>query len=163
MVEPFIFDKHDTLKLHSQYHGCWCPGDTRIQGTSSHGFYRVTPEYSDLGIKWLKVSDFHILEITAFTVYPKKYAHCFCFAVLCCGYTLTDFPYSPGLLRWYCSNLTIAPVPAKQPWRIWINTSCEIIMNDYITTTKQSTTKPWAYLLGYTVYQFQEQWHLYKT
>ena len=27
-------------------------------------------------------------------VYPKKYAHGFCFAVLCCGYTLTDFPIS---------------------------------------------------------------------
>ena len=26
------------------------------------------------------------------TVYPKKYAHGFCFAVLCCGYTLSDFP-----------------------------------------------------------------------
>ena len=29
---------------------------------------------------------------SAHTVYPKKYAHGFCFAVLCCGYTLTDFP-----------------------------------------------------------------------
>ena len=28
------------------------------------------------------------------TVYPKKYAHGFCLAVLCCGYTLTDFPIS---------------------------------------------------------------------
>ena len=28
------------------------------------------------------------------TVYPKKYAHSFCFAVLCCGYTLTDVPIS---------------------------------------------------------------------
>ena len=28
------------------------------------------------------------------TVYPKKYAHGFCFAVLCCDYTLTDFPTS---------------------------------------------------------------------
>ena len=28
------------------------------------------------------------------TVYPKKYAHGFCFAVLCCGYTWTDFPIS---------------------------------------------------------------------
>ena len=28
------------------------------------------------------------------TVYPKKYAHGFCFAVVCCGYTLTDFPIS---------------------------------------------------------------------
>ena len=46
---------------------------------------------------------------------------------------------------------SIAPVPAKQPWWIWINTSCKFIMNDYITTTKQSTTKPCAYFLGYTV------------
>ena len=29
-----------------------------------------------------------------YTVYPKKYAHGFCFAVLYCGYTLTDFPIS---------------------------------------------------------------------
>ena len=49
------------------------------------------------------------------------------------------------------ANLTIAPVPTKQPWWIWINTSCEFIMNDYITTTKQSTTKLCAYFLGYTV------------
>ena len=85
------------------------------------------------------------------TVYPKKYALGFCFAVLCCGYTLTDFPFPSGLLHWHCGNLTIAPVPAKQPWWIWINTSCEFIMNDCITTTKQSTTKPCAYFLGYTV------------
>ena len=61
------------------------------------------------------------------------------------------FPYPSGLLHWHCGNLTIAPVPAKQPWWIWINISCEFIMNDCITTTKQSTTKPCAYFLGYTV------------
>ena len=61
------------------------------------------------------------------------------------------FPYPSGLLHWHCGNLTIAPVPAKQPWWIWINTSCQFIMNDGITTTKQSTTKPCAYFLGYTV------------
>ena len=64
------------------------------------------------------------------------------------------FPYPSGLLHWHCGNLTIAPVPAKQPWWIWINTSCEFIMNDCITTTKQSTTKPCAYFLGYTVAVF---------
>ena len=64
------------------------------------------------------------------------------------------FPYPSGLLHWHCGNLTIAPVPAKQPWWIWINTSCEFIMNDCITTTKQSTTKPCAYFLGYTVYDY---------
>ena len=63
------------------------------------------------------------------------------------------FPYPSGLLHWHCVNLTIASVPAKQPWWIWINTSCEFIMNDCITTTKQSTTKPCAYFLGYTVTQ----------
>ena len=61
------------------------------------------------------------------------------------------FPYPPGLLHWHCGNLTIAPMPAKHPWWIWINTSCEFIMNDCMTTTKQSTTKPCAYFLGYTV------------
>ena len=62
-----------------------------------------------------------------------------------------NFPYPSGLLHWHCGNLTIAPVPAKQPWWIWINTPCEFIMNDCITITKQSTTKPCAYFLGYTV------------
>ena len=86
------------------------------------------------------------------TLYPKKYAHGCCFAVFCCGYTLTVFfPYPSGLLHWHWGNLTIAPVPAEQAWWIWINTSCEFIMNDCITTTKQSTTKPCAYFLGYTV------------
>ena len=61
------------------------------------------------------------------------------------------FPFPSGLLHWHCGNLTIVPVPAKQPWWIWINTSCEFIMNDCITTTKQSTTKPCAYFFGYTV------------
>ena len=36
-------------------------------------------------------------------------------------------------------------------------TSCEFIMNDCITTTKQSTTKPCAYFLGYTVHS-DELW-----
>ena len=76
------------------------------------------------------------------------------FALLCFVVVIhwLIFPYPSGLLHWHCGNLTIAPVPAKQHWWIWINTSCEFIMNDCITTTKQSTTKPCAYFLGYTVY-----------
>ena len=75
------------------------------------------------------------------------------FALLCFVVVIhwLIFPYPSGLLHWYCGNLTIAPVQAKQPWWIWINTSCEFIMNDCITTIKQSTTKPCAYFLGYTV------------
>ena len=75
------------------------------------------------------------------------------FALLCFVVVIhwLIFPYPLGLLHWHCGNLTIAPVPAKQPWWIWINTSCEFIMNDCIITTRQSTTKPCAYFLGYTV------------
>ena len=77
------------------------------------------------------------------------------FALLCFVVVIhwLNFPYPSGLLHWHCGNLTIAPVPAKQPWWIWINTSYKFIMNDCITTTKQSTTKPYAYFLGYTVGQ----------
>ena len=76
------------------------------------------------------------------------------FALLCFVVVIhwLIFTYPSGLLHWHCGNLTIAPVPAKQPWWIWINTSCEFIMNDCITTTKQSTTKPCAYFMGYTVF-----------
>ena len=72
------------------------------------------------------------------------------FALLCFVVVIhwLIFPYPSGLLHWHCGNLTIAPVPAKQPWWIWINTSCEFIMNDCITTAKQSTTNPVCIFLG---------------
>ena len=83
------------------------------------------------------------------------------FALLCFVVVIhwLIFPYPSGLLHWHCGNLKIAPVPAKQPWWIWINTSCEFIMNDCITTTKQSTTKPCAYFLGFTVCQINPCLH----
>ena len=94
------------------------------------------------------------------------------FALLCFVVVIhwLIFPYPSGLLHWHCGNLTIAPVPAKQPWWIWINTSCELIMNDCLDTTKQSTTKPCAYFLGYTVldsvtkphYHFQQSWLFHR-
>ena len=87
------------------------------------------------------------------------------FALLCFVVVIhwLIFPYPSGLLHWHCGNLTIAPVPAKQPWWIWINTSCEFIMNDCKTTTKQSTTKPCAYFLGYTVWTNEDpiHWRIY--
>ena len=83
------------------------------------------------------------------------------FALLCFVVVIhwLILPYPSGLLHWHCGNLTIAPVPAKQPWWIWINTSCEFIMNDCITTAKQSTTKPCAYFLGYTVECMSLSWY----
>ena len=75
------------------------------------------------------------------------------FALLCFVVVIhwLIFRYPSGLLHWHYGNPAIAPVPAKQPWWIWIDTSCEFIMSDCITTTKQSTTKPCVYFLGYTV------------
>ena len=87
------------------------------------GFYRFAPR------KWKKVllfnvvshwrvprleSALHMYIIITYmgaklhiTAYPKKYAHGFCFAVLCCGYTLTDFPISirlTSLALWQSNN-----------------------------------------------------------
>ena len=92
--------------------------------------------------------------------YIPRNMHTF-FALLCFVVVIhwLIFPYPSGLLHWHCGNLTIAPVPAKQPWWIWINTSREFIMNDCITATKQSTTKPCAYFLGYTVWTRKSIFH----
>ena len=49
----------------------------------------------------------HGISYHQLTVYPKKYAHGFRFAVLCCGYTLTDFPISirlTSLALWQSNN-----------------------------------------------------------
>ena len=70
--------------------------------------------------------------------------------LLCCALFWLCIDWFSHIYQAYFTG-TVAPVPAKQPWWIWINTLCEFIMNDCITTTKQSTTKPCAYFLGYTV------------
>ena len=61
------------------------------------------------------------------TVYPKKYANGFCFAVLCCGYTLTDFPISIRLtslaLRQSndCPSASKATLMNMDKYYMWIN------------------------------------------
>ena len=72
--------------------------------------------------------------------------------MLCCGYTLTDFPISirlTSLALWQsndCPSASKATLMNMDKYFMWI------IMNDCVTTTKQSTTKPCAYFLGYTVH-----------
>ena len=127
-----------------------------------------------IDFKWQFVCKFDTMTYPFFIVFNYLYAYAFAYILTSNGniriqyiprnmhtvFTLLCFvvvihwlifPYPSGLLHWHCGNLTIAPVPAKQPWWIWINASCEFIMNDCITTTKQSTTKPCAYFLGYIV------------
>ena len=61
------------------------------------------------------------------TVYPKKYAHGFCFAVLCCGYTLTDFPISirlTSLALWQsndCPSASKATLMHMDKYVMWIH------------------------------------------
>ena len=61
------------------------------------------------------------------TVYPKKYAHGFCFVVLCCGYTLTDFPISTrltSLALWQsndCPSASKATLMNMDKYFMWIH------------------------------------------
>ena len=61
------------------------------------------------------------------TVYPKKYAHGFCFAVLCCSYTLTDFPISimlTSLALWQskdCPSASKATLVNMDKYFMWIH------------------------------------------
>ena len=61
------------------------------------------------------------------TVYPKKYAHGFCFAVLCCGYTLTDLPRSirlTSLAMWQsndCPSASKATLKNMDKYFMWIH------------------------------------------
>ena len=61
------------------------------------------------------------------TVYPKKYAHGFCCAVLCCGYTLTDFPIFirlTSLALWQsndCPSASKASLMNMDKYFMWIH------------------------------------------
>ena len=98
------------------------------------------------------------------TVYPKKYAHGFCFAVLCCGYTLTDFPISirlTSLALWQsndCPSASKATLMNMDKYFMWIH--YERLHNH----NKAKHNKTVCIFLGiYCISQSQEtvtwQWH----
>ena len=73
---------------------------------------------------------FHLNKVnspTTNTVYPKKYAHGFCFAVLCCCYKLTDFPISirlTSLALWQsndCPSASKATLMNMDKYFMWIH------------------------------------------
>ena len=65
--------------------------------------------------------------LITYTVHPKKYAHGFCFSVLCCGYTLTDFPISirlTSLALWLsndCPSASKATLMNMEKYFMWIH------------------------------------------
>ena len=96
------------------------------------------------------------------TVYPKKYAHGFCFAVLCCGYTLTDFPISiklTSLALWQsndCPSASKATLMNMDKYFMWIhyerlhnhkkakhNKTVCIFLGIYCTTLAMAMTCAW--------------------
>ena len=78
-------------------------------------------------IIYLNYCDKCSTQILRITVYPKKYAHGFCFAVLCCGYTLTDFPISirlTSLALWQsndCPSASKATLMNMDKYFLWIH------------------------------------------
>ena len=88
---------------------------TRIQRKKNMGY--LAP-YHGIKITWHAITH---------TVYPKKYAHGFCFAVLCCGYALTDFPISirlTSLALWQsndCPSASKATLINMDKYFMWIH------------------------------------------
>ena len=70
---------------------------------------------------------YSLTSLCSLTVYPKKYAHGFCFAVLCYCYTLTDFPISirlTSLALWQsndCPSATKATLMNMDKYFMWIH------------------------------------------
>ena len=94
------------------------------------------------------------------TVYPKKYAHGFCFAVLCYGYTLTDFPMSirlTSLALWQsndCPSASKATLMNMDKYFMWIH--YERLHNH----NKAKHNKTVCIFLGIYCSGFGELWHL---
>ena len=92
----------------------WCPPQETSQDLLFH------EERFKQTVVW-SVEEWHI------TVYPKKCAHGFCFAVLCCGYTLTDFPISIRLTLlalWQsndCPSASKATLMNMDKYFMWIH------------------------------------------
>ena len=87
----------------------------KILGIFVHFFHSVSTLYTLCSSAWTS------------TVYPKKYAHGFCFAVLCCGYALTDFPISIRLTSpalWQsndCPSASKATLINMDKYFMWIH------------------------------------------
>ena len=105
------------------------------------------------------------------TVYPKKYAHGFRFAVLCCDYTLTNFPISirfTSLALWQsndCPSASKATLMNMDKYFMWIhyerlhnhnkakhNKTVCIFLGIYCTTAWPRCNLPPPLVIEWTVY-----------
>ena len=74
-----------------------------------------------------QLSNFRNPLLTEAVILYRKYPHGFCFAVLCCGYTLTDFPISirlTSLALWQsndCPSASKATLMNMDKYFMWIH------------------------------------------
>ena len=66
----FLVENKEPFILHNHYHGCWCPGNARIQGISSQDTDLVCPEYSVFNTKRIMLGKF---ETTSMEYGSTKY------------------------------------------------------------------------------------------
>ena len=110
----------------SWVNGAYCIAFTQYIPYSLHRFCFVMFWWGLLGF-FITILMYSSSLIIGVTVYPKKYAHGFCFAVLCCGYTLTDFPISIGLTSlalWQsndCPSASKATLMNMDKYFMWIH------------------------------------------
>ena len=116
------------------HYEAWQVGVFRITGFVSTG-YRWFPAHKrpvrhSFGVSLNKLLNKQMSCLwseTPWHYYPKKYAHGFCFAVLCCGYTLTDFPISirlTSLALWQsndCPSASKATLMNMDKYFMWIH------------------------------------------
>ena len=117
--------------LHIQYVGIWhgmaCQREYGLATKSKLSIEseRLTLLSRSLMSPWRNIGS-HFRQDES-TVYPKKYAYGFCFAVLCCGYTLTDFPITirlTSLALWQsndCPSASKATLMNMDNYFMWIH------------------------------------------
>ena len=82
------------------------------------------------------------------------------FIIICCGFRRLIFPSPSRSIHWHWGNLTIAPEPMNQPWRIWVNLSGTKPQQSIIRVHKSRDV--WLSLLAHTlktIWQLCRLWH----
>ena len=120
----YVFTWYAFQFLNQQWNLCRC----KLQGFQfANHINQLLVRYTKYTFKTLEQLLLTILDSSRNTVYPKKYAHGFFFAVLCCGYTLTDFPISirlTSLALWQsndCPSASKATLMNMDKYFMWIH------------------------------------------
>ena len=117
--------------IYPQPRGTYSLPDDVLPCLDTQGAISSLPMYHAAVMKWPSITPVSSANVEVwkvhYIVYPKKYAHGFCFAMLCCGYTLTDFPISirlTSLALWQsndCPSASKATLMNMDECFMWIH------------------------------------------